>query len=75
MGIVEEVGPDVKHIKKGDKVISSFDIGCGSCFYCRRGLFTGCATTNPSEMQASLYGQQTAGFHGKFLVVSMVTLS
>lgn len=64
MGIVEDVGPEVKHIKKGDRVISSFAMGCGTCFYCQRGLFTSCATTNDSEMQASLYGQSTAGFHG-----------
>ena len=65
MGIVEEVGSAVKNIKKGDRVVSSFDIGCGQCFYCQRGLFTSCATTNPSEMQAAMYGQATGGFHGE----------
>ena len=64
MGIVHEVGPKVKHIKKGDRVISSFEMGCGHCFYCQHQLFSGCATTNPSEIQANLYGQQTAGMHG-----------
>ncbi len=64
MGIVHEVGPKVKNFKKGDRVISSFEMGCGHCFYCQHQLFSGCATTNPSEIQANLYGQQTAGMHG-----------
>ena len=62
--VPQDVGPEVKNFKRGDRVVSSFDMGCGHCFYCNRGLFTGCATTNPSELQAKMYGQATAGFHG-----------
>ena len=35
MGIVEEVGPEVTKIKKGDRVVVAFDLGCGSCLYCK----------------------------------------
>lgn len=35
MGIVEEVGSDVKNSKKGDRAVVCFDIGCGKCFYCQ----------------------------------------
>ncbi len=31
MGIVEDVGPEVKNVKKGDRVVACFDIGCGQC--------------------------------------------
>jgi S-(hydroxymethyl)glutathione dehydrogenase/alcohol dehydrogenase len=33
-GIVEEVGPEVVGIKKGDRVIASFTPACGTCFWC-----------------------------------------
>jgi Zn-dependent alcohol dehydrogenase len=31
MGIVEDVGDQVKNVKKGDRVVAAFDLGCGSC--------------------------------------------
>lgn len=31
MGIVEDVGPEVKNFKKGDRVVAAFDLGCGAC--------------------------------------------
>ena len=39
MGIVEELGPDVDQskVKKGDRVVVPFFIGCGKCFFCKRG--------------------------------------
>jgi threonine dehydrogenase-like Zn-dependent dehydrogenase len=45
-------------------VVACFDIACGECFYCRRGLFTACDTTNPSKEQEQLYGHRTAGLFG-----------
>ena len=35
MGIVEEVGPDVTKVKKGDRVIIPFNVACGQCAYCQ----------------------------------------
>ena len=37
-GIIEDVGPSVQNFKKGDRVVSSFQIACGECFYCRDNL-------------------------------------
>lgn len=45
MGIVEEVGPDVQHIKPGDRVVIPFNVSCGSCFFCDQDLFSQCETT------------------------------
>ncbi|MDP9481177.1 MAG: alcohol dehydrogenase catalytic domain-containing protein, partial [Actinomycetota bacterium] len=39
MGIVEEVGPGVTHIKPGDRVVVPFNISCGHCFMCDQDLY------------------------------------
>jgi threonine dehydrogenase-like Zn-dependent dehydrogenase len=49
MGIVEEVGPEVAHIKPGDRVVLPFNIACGHCFMCDRGLQSQCETTQVRE--------------------------
>lgn len=46
MGIVEETGPDVTAVKKGDRVVIPFVIACGSCFFCQQHLYAACETTN-----------------------------
>src|SRR5437016_2828035 len=38
MGIVEEVGTEVKKLKKGDRVVVPFNIACGKCWFCERTL-------------------------------------
>ena len=58
MGIVEEVGAEVTHIAPGDRVVIPFNISCGSCWMCSRGLFAQCETTQVKEQGkgASLFG-------------------
>ncbi len=58
MGIVEEVGAEVSHIKPGDRVVIPFNISCGSCWMCSRGLFAQCETTQVKAQGkgASLFG-------------------
>jgi len=58
MGIVEEVGASVTHIKPGDRVVIPFNISCGSCWMCERGFFAQCETTQNRESGkgASLFG-------------------
>jgi threonine dehydrogenase-like Zn-dependent dehydrogenase len=58
MGIVEEVGSEVKHIKAGDRVVIPFNISCGDCWMCNRKFFAQCETTQVHEYEkgASLFG-------------------
>ena len=58
MGVVEEVGAEVTHIKPGDRVVVPFNISCGSCWMCSRGLFAQCETTQNRAhgKGASLFG-------------------
>jgi threonine dehydrogenase-like Zn-dependent dehydrogenase len=63
-GIVDEVGSAVKKVKKGDRVVASFQIACGECYYCQRKLSSQCSRTNASALMQSLYGGRTAGMFG-----------
>lgn len=58
MGIVEEVGAEVTHIRPGDRVVIPFNISCGHCFMCDRKLFAQCETTQVREYDtgAALFG-------------------
>ena len=58
MGIVEEVGAAVTNLSPGQRVVIPFNISCGECFMCRRGLQSQCETTQVTEYGtgASLFG-------------------
>jgi threonine dehydrogenase-like Zn-dependent dehydrogenase len=69
MGIVEEVGAQVSHVKPGDRVVIPFNISCGSCWMCDQGLFSQCETTQVRDRgkgaalfgYTKLYGQVPGG--------------
>ncbi|WP_433833094.1 zinc-dependent alcohol dehydrogenase [Actinoplanes sp. CA-015351] len=76
MGIVEEVGSEVTHIKPGDRVVIPFNISCGHCWMCSRGFFAQCETTQVTSegKGASLFGYtrlygQVPGGQAEFLRV------
>jgi threonine dehydrogenase-like Zn-dependent dehydrogenase len=58
MGIVEEVGADVTELAPGDRVVVPFNVSCGTCFMCSRGLHSQCETTQVHEQGtgAALFG-------------------
>jgi hypothetical protein len=60
MGIVEEVGPDVRTIKKGDRVIAPFAFSDGDCEFCRKGLQTSC-------VRAGFWGMKNDGGQGEMV--------
>jgi threonine dehydrogenase-like Zn-dependent dehydrogenase len=65
MGEVVEVGRGVTRLKKGDRAVVPFCIACGSCFFCQKGLFSCCDTSNPNaEMARKVMGHSPAGLFG-----------
>ncbi|HEX8153131.1 MAG TPA: alcohol dehydrogenase catalytic domain-containing protein, partial [Thermoanaerobaculia bacterium] len=57
IGIVEQVGPNVTNIKPGDKVLVPFNVCCGTCYFCSRGLYGNCHNTNPNATAVgAIYG-------------------
>jgi threonine dehydrogenase-like Zn-dependent dehydrogenase len=76
MGIVEEVGDEVTHIRSGDRVVVPFNVACGHCFMCDDGLHSQCETTQVRNqgMGAALLGYtklygQVPGGQAEFLRV------
>ena len=70
MGVIEEVGSDVKKVKAGQRYVCCFDIGCGDCFYCKRNMYSCCMRSNPSNMTCGLYGHKLGGFYGEISLAS-----
>ncbi|SDM46073.1 alcohol dehydrogenase [Halogranum gelatinilyticum] len=60
MGIVEEVGEDVRSVEPGDRVFAPFVISCGSCEFCRKGLHTSC-------VNGDSWGGDNGGCQGEYI--------
>lgn len=65
MGVVEETGTDIRHLKRGDRVVVPFPISCGQCFFCEHKMSVHCENSNPNygpeggllrEKGAALFG-------------------
>lgn len=65
MGEVMEVGPGVRKLKVGDKIVIPFDIGCGSCHFCKEEEYAACDNSNPNALLGEkLYGSMGAAAFG-----------
>ncbi|GII05720.1 zinc-dependent alcohol dehydrogenase [Planobispora takensis] len=65
MGEVVELGPEVRNLKIGDRVVVPFPISCGRCASCRAGLYSVCENSNPNAgMAEKLMGHSPCGIFG-----------
>ena len=65
MGEVVETGPEVKKVKKGDRVVVPFTISCGQCFFCKNQMWSACDNTNPNAwMMEKMYGYSGSALYG-----------
>ncbi len=65
MGEVVEVGPDVRKLQRGDRVVVPFPIACGHCNMCEKELFSLCENSNPNAWMAEkLWGYSPCGIFG-----------
>ncbi|HEX9409653.1 MAG TPA: zinc-dependent alcohol dehydrogenase [Methylomirabilota bacterium] len=65
MGEVVEVGRDIKTLRRGDRVVVPFTISCGTCFFCRKQMFSLCDISNPNADAArEAMSQSPAGLLG-----------
>jgi threonine dehydrogenase-like Zn-dependent dehydrogenase len=67
IGVVEQVGSSVQNLAVGDRVMVPFNIFCGSCWFCARGLYSNCHNVNPNATAVGgIYGYShtTGGYDG-----------
>ena len=72
MGVVEDVGADVRSLRRGDRVIAPFTFNDGDCEFCRKGVQTSC-------VRGGVWGQDNDGGQGEavrvpFAEATLVTL-
>jgi threonine dehydrogenase-like Zn-dependent dehydrogenase len=62
---VVEVGPAVRKLKPGDRVVVPFPISCGACFFCKKEMYSLCENSNPNAWMAEkMFGHSPAGIFG-----------
>jgi len=68
VGIVEQLGRNVRNLRQGDRVVVCSTIACGYCSYCRAGYFSQCDNANPRGKDAgtAFFGgpEMTGPFNG-----------
>lgn len=68
VGVVESIGPNVRNLSVGDRVVIPSTIACGYCSYCRSGYYAQCDNANPGGKTAgtAFYGgpEAAGGFNG-----------
>jgi threonine dehydrogenase-like Zn-dependent dehydrogenase len=71
VGVIEEIGDDVRGVAVGDRVVVAFDIVCGECWFCRRGQHSLCE--NFRNLGAGTFGGDLGGAQAERLRVPSAT--
>src|SRR5438067_1929818 len=65
MGEVVELGPEVKNLSVGDRILVPFAIACGRCWFCQQNLWSLCDNSNPNAWIAEkMFGYSPSGLFG-----------
>lgn len=65
VGKVIEVGPGVRNLLPGDRVVVPFTISCGECYFCKNDQWSLCDNSNPNAaLTEKLFGHTGAGLFG-----------
>ncbi|MCP8466259.1 glutathione-dependent formaldehyde dehydrogenase [Pseudomonas sp. ZM23] len=68
VGIIEELGDEVRNLQVGDRVVIPSTIACGNCSYCRAGYYAQCDNANPNGKRGgtAFFGgpEGNGAFHG-----------
>jgi S-(hydroxymethyl)glutathione dehydrogenase/alcohol dehydrogenase len=67
VGVVDEIGSSVRHLHVGDHVMVPFNIFCGTCFFCARGLYSNCHNVNANATAVGAiygYSHTSGGYDG-----------
>ncbi|KAL1956175.1 hypothetical protein VTO42DRAFT_7610 [Malbranchea cinnamomea] len=63
-GRVDAVGPNVRNLKPGQRVVASFQIACGECRNCKQQRTAHCERANANKTMNNLYGGHAGGIFG-----------
>jgi threonine dehydrogenase-like Zn-dependent dehydrogenase len=66
VGIVEEIGKNIRNLSEGDRVVIPSTIACGNCSYCRAGYYAQCDHANPNGPGTAFFGgpKESGSFDG-----------
>lgn len=66
VGIVEEIGDEIRNFSPGDRVVICSTVACGYCSYCRAGYYSQCDYANPHSKGTAFFGgpEEAGGFNG-----------
>lgn len=68
VGVVEEVGSEVRRFKPGDRVVAAFYSSCGDCAQCRKGWFSQCESRLTFGF-GRVFGGGIGGAQAEFVIV------